>query len=177
MSNSIVVYLRLLTSAEIKTNIEYAGFLLHPETGEQLDPESFCNNFVEAVGKEAGESRSRARGCTLSFGRAGAASPFSLLSALRPLGAWPRSWHGPDANKGKGKAKDAAPQEVEGHTDEVWALAVSPDGRLLASGGKDKRVGIWDVEKDEWLKGFRNHRNSVSVRPPTASHLTCIDLD
>ena len=48
-------YLRLLTSAEIKTNPDYAGFLLHPETGEQLDPENFCNNFVEAVGKEAGE--------------------------------------------------------------------------------------------------------------------------
>ncbi len=66
--------------------------------------------------------------------------------------------------KGKGKAKDSAQQEVEGHTDEVWQLAVSPDGRLLASGGKDRRVGVWDVEKDVWLKGFRNHRNSVSVR-------------
>ncbi|KAH9916247.1 cysteine proteinase, partial [Epithele typhae] len=53
VSNSVVVYLRLLTSAEIKTNAEYTGFLLHPETGEELDPESFCNNFVEAVGKEA----------------------------------------------------------------------------------------------------------------------------
>ena len=55
MSNSIVVYLRLLTSAEIKSNADYAAFLLHPETGEQMDPESFCNHFVEAVGKEAGE--------------------------------------------------------------------------------------------------------------------------
>lgn len=54
VSNSVVVYLRLLTSAEIKTNPDYAAFLLHPETGEQMDPESFCNNFVEAVGKEAG---------------------------------------------------------------------------------------------------------------------------
>ncbi|KAM5538858.1 hypothetical protein V8D89_007580 [Ganoderma adspersum] len=53
VSNSIVVFLRLLTSAEIKTNPDYAAFLLHPETGEQMDPESFCNNFVEAVGKEA----------------------------------------------------------------------------------------------------------------------------
>ena len=53
VSNSIVVYLRLLASAEIKTNPDYAAFLLHPETGEQLDAEMFCNNFVEAVGKEA----------------------------------------------------------------------------------------------------------------------------
>ena len=50
------MYLRLLTSAEIKTNPEIAAFLIHPETGEQMDPESFCNNFVEAVGKEAGET-------------------------------------------------------------------------------------------------------------------------
>ncbi|KAI0744790.1 cysteine proteinase [Earliella scabrosa] len=53
VSNSIVVYLRLLTSAEIKTNPDYAAFLFHPETGDQMDPENFCNNFVEAVGKEA----------------------------------------------------------------------------------------------------------------------------
>ncbi|KAI0752149.1 peptidase C65 Otubain-domain-containing protein [Fomes fomentarius] len=53
ISNSVVVYLRLLTSAEIKTNPDYAAFLFHPETGEQMDPELFCNNFVEAVGKEA----------------------------------------------------------------------------------------------------------------------------
>ncbi len=58
VSNSIVVFLRLLTSAEIKTNPDYAAFLLHPETGEQMDPEGFCNNFVEAVGKEAGGSSS-----------------------------------------------------------------------------------------------------------------------
>ncbi|CDO70422.1 hypothetical protein BN946_scf184999.g63 [Trametes cinnabarina] len=53
-SNSVVMYLRLLASAHIKGNPDsYAGFLLHPETAESMDPESFCNNFVEAFGKEA----------------------------------------------------------------------------------------------------------------------------
>lgn len=68
------------------------------------------------------------------------------------------------AEKGKGKAKATIPDDLEGHTDEVWALALSPDGRMLASGGKDKRIGVWDVEKNAWLKGFRGHRNAVSVR-------------
>ena len=64
--------------------------------------------------------------------------------------------------KGKGKAMvDIA--DVEGHTDEVWALALSPDGRLLVSGGKDRRIGVWDVEKNEWVKGFSGHRDSISV--------------
>ncbi|OSD03720.1 cysteine proteinase [Trametes coccinea BRFM310] len=54
VSNSVVMYLRLLASAHIKANADnYAGFLLHPETMESMDPESFCNNFVEAFGKEA----------------------------------------------------------------------------------------------------------------------------
>ncbi|KAI0370907.1 cysteine proteinase [Pilatotrama ljubarskyi] len=54
VSNSIVMYLRLLASAQIKSEADnYAPFLFNPETGDPMDPESFCNNFVEAIGKEA----------------------------------------------------------------------------------------------------------------------------
>lgn len=58
---------------------------------------------------------------------------------------------------------------MRGHTDEVWALAISPDGQYLASGGKDRLVGVWDVEKDEWVKGFTGHRDHISVRPFSTS--------
>jgi hypothetical protein len=55
VSNSVVVYLRLLTSAQIRADVEtYAPFLFHPELGEPLEPREFCENFVEAVDKEAG---------------------------------------------------------------------------------------------------------------------------
>ncbi|KAI0920455.1 hypothetical protein AcW1_002189 [Taiwanofungus camphoratus] len=54
VSNSIVVYLRLLTSAQIRADPEsYASFLFHPEIGEPMEIRDFCENFVEAVGKEA----------------------------------------------------------------------------------------------------------------------------
>ncbi|KAI0830110.1 cysteine proteinase [Trametes gibbosa] len=54
VSNSVVVFLRLLTSAQIKSEAdEYSPFLFDPETTDPMDPESFCNNFVEAIGKEA----------------------------------------------------------------------------------------------------------------------------
>lgn len=53
-SNSIVVFLRLLTSAQIRADVDtYAPFLFHPETGEPLEPVQFCQHFVEAVDKEA----------------------------------------------------------------------------------------------------------------------------
>jgi len=54
VSNSIVVYLRLLTSAQIRADPDaYAPFLFHPELGIQMEPREFCENFVESVGKEA----------------------------------------------------------------------------------------------------------------------------
>ncbi|GJE98703.1 WD40 repeat domain-containing protein [Phanerochaete sordida] len=68
-----------------------------------------------------------------------------------------------DSGKGKGKAKAEPAGELRGHTDEIWALALSPDGKLLASGGKDRRIGVWDVEKNEWVKGFTGHRDSISA--------------
>ncbi|KZT01604.1 WD40 repeat-like protein [Laetiporus sulphureus 93-53] len=79
----------------------------------------------------------------------------------------------PAKDKGKGKAVF----DVNGHTDEVWTIALSVDGKYLASGGKDRRVGVWDVEKNEWVKGFSGHRDHISAlafrkAPSTASTST-----
>ncbi|KAI0691111.1 peptidase C65 Otubain-domain-containing protein [Cytidiella melzeri] len=54
-SNCIVVFLRMYTSAVIRTSSDsYAPFLFHPETGQDIAPQEFCERFVEATGKEAG---------------------------------------------------------------------------------------------------------------------------
>ncbi|KAM6504038.1 Peptidase C65 Otubain domain containing protein [Amanita muscaria] len=53
-SNSIVAFLRLLTSSHLRLNEEeYSPFLFHPELGEPMNVREFCENFVEGSGKEA----------------------------------------------------------------------------------------------------------------------------
>ncbi|KZO92500.1 cysteine proteinase, partial [Calocera viscosa TUFC12733] len=53
-SNSIVVYLRLLTSAYIRAHEEdFLPYLFSPDTGDLLDVREFCEREVEASGKEA----------------------------------------------------------------------------------------------------------------------------
>ena len=52
----MVVYLRLLTSAQIRADPDdFAPFIFHPELGIPMEPREFCENFVESVGKEAGQ--------------------------------------------------------------------------------------------------------------------------
>jgi WD40 repeat protein len=41
--------------------------------------------------------------------------------------------------------------QLGGHTDEVHAIALSPDGRTLASGGADGSVILWDLETSQQL--------------------------
>ncbi|KAF9054078.1 peptidase C65 Otubain-domain-containing protein [Panaeolus papilionaceus] len=53
-SNAVVIYLRFVTSAHIRMNPDqFEGFVEHPDTREPMDVESYCANFVQAMGKEA----------------------------------------------------------------------------------------------------------------------------
>ena len=44
-----------------------------------------------------------------------------------------------------------------GHIDTVLALAWSPDGRRIASGGKDQTVQVWNVNTAANLLIYREH--------------------
>lgn len=66
-----------------------------------------------------------------------------------------------DAPQDKGKGKEVA----EGHTDEILDLAISHDGKTLASAGRDKVIGCWNVEGEggKWSRGLGGHKDAVGV--------------
>jgi WD40 repeat protein len=48
----------------------------------------------------------------------------------------------------------------------VFAVAVSSDGRLLASGGADNMVRVWDLATNKVIKNFSGHTGPVTVCLP-----------
>ena len=53
-------------------------------------------------------------------------------------------------------------EPLEGHTDRVWSVAYSPDGRHIASGSDDKTIRIWDAENGAAVgKPLEGHSRAV----------------
>lgn len=50
---------------------------------------------------------------------------------------------------------------LEGHTDSVYSIRYSPDGKTLASGSLDKTVRIWDIKSGECLHVLKGHSDAV----------------
>jgi WD40 repeat protein len=50
---------------------------------------------------------------------------------------------------------------LEGHTDSVNALALSPDGRQIVSGSSDKTLKVWDLESGRLIHSLEGHTDSV----------------
>ncbi len=54
-----------------------------------------------------------------------------------------------------------AARQLDGHTDIVVCVAISPDGRTIASGGSDRVIRLWDLESGKEVRRLAGHRAAV----------------
>ena len=58
--------------------------------------------------------------------------------------------------------KPALLRTLEGHSDEVRSVSVTPQGRQAVSGSKDQTLRVWDLENGQCLLTLEGHTDSVS---------------
>ncbi|HEY9808183.1 MAG TPA: serine/threonine-protein kinase [Halomicronema sp.] len=57
--------------------------------------------------------------------------------------------------------KNAEVKTLTGHTDAVGSVAFRPDGKLLATGSRDKTVKIWNLAKNEVISNLDGDKGAV----------------
>jgi WD40 repeat protein len=63
---------------------------------------------------------------------------------------------------GRGEVVKAAGKQLKAHGGELRDLEVSPDGRVLASGGDDKTVKLWSLPAGELLHTLTGHTKLIT---------------
>jgi eukaryotic-like serine/threonine-protein kinase len=61
----------------------------------------------------------------------------------------------PSSPGGEGRVRGC--RVLRGHTDEVFAVAFHPDGRRLATAGRDQAIMLWDLERGEEVARLPGH--------------------
>ena len=79
-------------------------------------------------------------------------SLLSLISSLLPIFTPPGAWQ-----------KVKLRRTLTEHTEAVAAIAISPDGKILASGSDDKTIKLWLLRSGKLLNTLTEHSNRIST--------------
>src|SRR6059058_3037402 len=76
-------------------------------------------------------------------------------------------------------AEPLAPLQIEAHRADIFCLAFSPDGKLLASACKDKTIGLWNAGTGDEVRKLKGHAADVLrvTFAPDGKHLASASAD
>ncbi|KLT38664.1 WD40 repeat-like protein [Cutaneotrichosporon oleaginosum] len=69
--------------------------------------------------------------------------------------------HSPAGSKEVEKGLGTCASTLNGHKDYVLSVAISPDGRWVVSGSKDRSIEFWDILSGQAQFMLQGHKNSV----------------
>lgn len=52
-------------------------------------------------------------------------------------------------------------KRLEGHADAVYSVAISPDGKTLASGSYDNKIILWDIDSGKQIRALDGHNGAI----------------
>jgi len=70
------------------------------------------------------------------------------------------------------RAKKGAEGQPPGHSSPILCMAISSDGKYLASGDRGKLILVWEAQSCGYLYTFTGHRDAVSVGAVDACQAT-----
>ncbi|BGP56381.1 hypothetical protein JCM8202_000342 [Rhodotorula sphaerocarpa] len=73
----------------------------------------------------------------------------------------PPATHAPDTDGAETKPEEAA-RVLRGHLSAVFCVSWSPRGDIVASGGMDETVRLWDIQRGRMLRSLPAHSEPVS---------------
>jgi WD40 repeat protein len=96
-------------------------------------------------------------------GSAGSAATGSAATGSVPAAAFPQPISRPrSGGNGDGTQTQHSLHTLTGHSRWVIAVALSPDGTHLASGGLDDTIRVWNAQTGELLQVLTGHRKAIN---------------
>lgn len=87
----------------------------------------------------------------------------SFIELVGCAGALVAGWGIPALALAEGKRSDPGCHGFHAHTGEIRSIAFSPDGKLMASAGKDSFIKIWSIPEGDLTRGIKDGIHAINT--------------